>query len=53
MILGSGDRYGEMEDPQPQHVVGDPPPIAGLLQVVVRLQHCNYTFVNDPREILF
>jgi hypothetical protein len=42
-----------MEDPQPQHVVGDPPPIAGLLQVVVRLQHCNYTFVNDPREILF
>ena len=42
-----------MEDPQPQHVVGDPPPNAGLLQVVVRLQHCNYTFVNDPLKILF
>ncbi|MEN9553129.1 MAG: hypothetical protein RLZ67_277 [Actinomycetota bacterium] len=37
----------------PQDVVGDPPPFASNPQEVVRLQHCSYTFVNDPRKILF
>jgi hypothetical protein len=30
--------------------VGDTPPQAVLVQVVVRLQHCNYPLVNDPWE---
>ncbi len=37
----------------PQDVVDDPPPFASNPQEVVRLQHCSYTFVNDPRKILF
>ena len=39
--------------PVPQDVVGNSPPFANNPQEVVRLQHCSYTFVNDPREILF
>lgn len=42
-----------VSDHQPQYVVGDPLPIADDLQAVVRLQHCSYTLVNDPRENLF
>jgi hypothetical protein len=41
-----------VSDRQPQDVVGDPLRIADDPQAVERLQHCNYTFVNDPREKL-
>lgn len=36
----------------PLHLVGKPPPLQAFLQAVGRLQHCSYTYVNDPRKIL-